>query len=393
MRNLKQNQTKPFGGINIVFSGDMRQLEPVGENKKPVYEQECPIFKNSINCFIELKGLHRFKQDLEWGKLLYRFRNGEVTEEDIDTINNQVVDINTNLPSNIKYATYYNRDRDAINTALFETRCIEQRKKINNTSFNDTLMIFSDNIKIRDGSKKYVPFNNKTKFWTSCSENDIKLSRGKGRLDPVLKIYIGCRVMLTINIDVKNGQANGTQAFIDHVKLKENVTLTKTYIGNNLYIPSVSSLHIDYITLIHENKKVQPNKFNIYPKEHSFECKLLLPPDMQQTGKDTELFHMKATQFQIIINNATTGHKLQGSGVENLFVHNWYYVTNWVYVILSRVKTKSGLFLRKKLDEDLSKYLVPKNLTRMLAKLRHKTPIFPTEEEDDDLFDLFGLDC
>ena len=155
----------------------------------------------------------------------------------------------------------------------------------------------------------------------------------------------------------------------------------------------IQKLHLIYITLIHENKKVQPNKFNIYPKEHSFECKLLLPPDMQQTGKDTELFHMKATQFQIIINNATTGHKLQGSGVENLFVHNWYYVTNWVYVILSRVKTKSGLFLRKKLDEDLSKYLVPKNLTRMLAKLRHKTPIFRTEEEDDDLFDLFGLDC
>ena len=62
--------------------------------------------------------------------------------------------------------------------------------------------------------------------------------------------------MLTTNIDVKNGQANGTQAFIDHVKLKENATLTKTNIGNNLYIPSISSLHIDYITLIHENKKV-----------------------------------------------------------------------------------------------------------------------------------------
>ena len=50
---------------------------------------------------------------------------------------------------------------------------------LNNTSFSDTLMIFSDNIKIRDGSKKYVPFNNNAKFWTTCSENDIKLSRGK----------------------------------------------------------------------------------------------------------------------------------------------------------------------------------------------------------------------
>ena len=41
----------------------------------------------------------------------------------------------------------------------------------------------------------------------------------KERLDPVLNIYIVCRVMLTTNIDVKNGQANGTQAFIESVQL------------------------------------------------------------------------------------------------------------------------------------------------------------------------------
>ena len=40
-------------------------------------------------------------------------------------------------------------------------------------------------------------------------------------------------------------------------------------------------------------------------------------------------------------------HKLQGSGVNNLFVHNWSYVTNWVYIMLSRVKTQAGLFSRK----------------------------------------------
>ena len=97
---------------------------------------------------------------------------------------------------------------------------------------------------------------------------------------------------------------------------------------------------------------------------------MLLPPDMQQTGKDTELFYMKATQFQIIVNNATIGHKLQESRVQNLFVHSWYYVTNWVYVILSRVKTKSDLFLRKKLCNDLSKYSVPKKLTSLILKLR-----------------------
>ena len=72
-------------------------------------------------------------------------------------------------------------------------------------------------------------------------------------------------------------------------------------------------------------------------------------------------------------------HKLQGSGVQSLFVHSWYYVTNWVYVILSRVQTKSGLFIRKQLSNDLSKYSTPKKLTNMILKLRKKTPFFGTK--------------
>ena len=53
---------------------------------------------------------------------------------------------------------------------------------------------------------------------------------------------------------------------------------------------------------------------------------------------------MKATQLPIIVNNATTGHKLQGSGVDTLFVHNWSYVTNCLTLF------SHGL----KLDQDFS---------------------------------------
>jgi len=56
-------------------------------------------------------------------------------------------------------------------------------------------------------------------------------------------------------------------------------------------------------------------------------------------------------------------------------------------------QNKIGSVSKKKLDKDLSKYLVPKNLTKMLSKLRDKTPLFRTEEEDDDLFNLFALEC
>ena len=79
-----------------------------------------------MNCYIELHGMHRFQNDREWGMLLLHFRNGEVMLHDIELINEHVVVRNstmgngTKLPDDIKYATYFNHDRDAINAALFE---------------------------------------------------------------------------------------------------------------------------------------------------------------------------------------------------------------------------------------------------------------------------------
>jgi hypothetical protein len=56
-------------------------------------------------------------------------------------------------------------------------------------------------------------------------------------------------------------------------------------------------------------------------------------------------------QLPIIVNVATTGHKLQGTGVDKLFVHAWHYKQNWPYVIMSRVKTLDGLYLRMPLKK------------------------------------------
>ena len=51
-----------------------------------------------------------------------RMQNGELTKENVEFINTKVVTGNKSiyLPKDIRYATYFNRDRDATNTALFE---------------------------------------------------------------------------------------------------------------------------------------------------------------------------------------------------------------------------------------------------------------------------------
>lgn len=90
---------------------------------------------------------------------------------------------------------------------------------------------------------------------------------------------------------------------------------------------------------------------------------------------------MKATQLPVIVNNATTGHKLQGSSVDMLFIHNWSYVMNWVYVMLSRVRTLDGLYARKQLSNNLKNYDVPDKLKRMIKQFQTRQAATTLTEE------------
>jgi hypothetical protein len=323
--------------------------------------------------------MHRFKNDPEWGALLLRFRDGKMTDDDIRLINERVVAPNTQLPEDIKYATYYNRDRDSINTALFEERCKHLFQTTGHVA--DSLLVFSDNITVENGSGVFVPLQNQTSFWTNCGEDDIKLPRGSGRMDPLLKLYRGCRLMLPSNSNVKEGQANGTQVTVEKVVLKAGEQPKEILLDGTIPIASVSASQISYIVLLHSNTRIVPPTFSLRPKQHTFKANILKPQSLQVRGKERELIRMKATQLPVIVNNATTGHKLQGSGVDTLFVHNWSYVTNWVYVMLSRVKTRDGLFCRKPLSTDVNKYKVAPALLTM----QRAAPTYCSPEEYNDL--------
>ena len=369
---LKQ-QRLIYGGLNIVFSGDFQQLEPVAQGIKPIYEENCPEFRDCINSFIELNGMHRFRDDMDWGNLLLRFREGEATKEDIKAINERVVEESDVLPDNLRYATYFNRDRDAINAALFEKHCKQVHQQTGTTA--DSIMIFCDDIKVRTGSKAYVPFRNPKMLWQHCGEDDVKPPRSTGRMDPVLKLYKGCPVMLPKNTNVQQGQANGTQATVQKVVLKSGVVPRVVQLNNGVPVHAVKASEVAHVELKHCNDCISPSTFSVEPQKYSFDAHILKPRALQEKGKEREYIAMKANQVPLLVNNATTGHKLQGSGVDMLFVHNWSYTKNWVYVMLSHVKTKTGLFCRRKLSTDLKNYAVPPALQQMLDGIRSQAEV------------------
>jgi hypothetical protein len=79
-------------------------------------------------------------------------------------------------------------------------------------------------------------------------------------------------------------------------------------------------------------------------------------------GKQTTI-GANITQFGVNSNIATTGHKLQGMSKDNIVITSWNYTfKNWVYLVLSRVRTFSGLFLLEKLKKDKDYSVDPKLL-------------------------------
>jgi len=98
---LRLNRGKmkmPFGGVQMVFFGDLFQLSPVVENEaKELLEERysspyffsAKVFNDCNIRSIELSTIYRQKDSL-FMELLNRVRNKEYTKEDLDTLNKRV---------------------------------------------------------------------------------------------------------------------------------------------------------------------------------------------------------------------------------------------------------------------------------------------------------------
>ncbi len=103
-RQLPQigNRTKLFGGFSIIFAGDFHQLEPICSKESELFfsSKSTQQWDQHINAIIILDNKHCFKEDPEYGKMLKRMWEGDLTLEDEQRINTRVIGINgLELPS------------------------------------------------------------------------------------------------------------------------------------------------------------------------------------------------------------------------------------------------------------------------------------------------------
>ena len=136
---------------------------------------------------------------------------------------------------------------------LFEKHC--NRLRCLNVSTRDTLIILANKLAAKTLHGNYESFHNQIIFWENCGEDDIKFPRERnGRMDPLLKLYKGCQLMLVFNNIVRHGEANGTTVTLISICLKPNIVPKQIIIGK-LPVKAFYASQVVSIVLKHNNPK------------------------------------------------------------------------------------------------------------------------------------------
>ena len=205
LRMARNMPDTPFGGIHVIFSGDLYQLPPPGGS---------PCFCSSLWCFFELcelQGNQRAAEDPEWAALLARVRIGAWTEEDIQTLKKLVVKRNGKQQPATEAVHLY-----ATRKAVAEDNQQYLDRHLTNTG-NQFYECPAVDICVKTGAPLPAEL-----AWAE-PENT-------GGLEALLRIAVGVRVMLRFNIDVRDKLVNGACGTVTHIEAEETGEVQKIWI-------------------------------------------------------------------------------------------------------------------------------------------------------------------
>jgi ATP-dependent DNA helicase PIF1 len=254
-RRTRHNPTKPFGGIQIVLSGDFYQLPPVGDRDDEDTSAFCfesdkwkEIFtKENV---VQLKTIFR-QTDTNYTKILNQIRVGKLYKSSYELVMKRV---GVKYPENgIKPTILLPRRRDVeqINTSELE--------KLTGEVFTYNLSIVNDVVPSKKKKKSGV------NGCGSGSDNDdikteIEISQLRASIiaDDKLVLKVGTQVMCIANIDVDGALpiVNGSQGVVVEMvngfpKVKFLNGLVKVFGYHSWTTENVEGISIKQIPLIH----------------------------------------------------------------------------------------------------------------------------------------------
>ena len=336
----------PFGGIQVIFSGDFYQLPPVGNPEDKETTQFCfesALWKRTFDEQIELTKIFRQK-DKAYIKILNQIRQGRLKRSTITMleqyVNREPEEGNLVVPTKL---LPLRRSVEAINRKFMNEIKSEEHVYDSNYVYD-----------IPETSEFYQAVSNKSSstntitdideleltlksFTTEQKKKELDMMSGNLNCKPNLTLKAGAQVMCIVNLDMESEQqiCNGSQG----------------------------------VVVYFENK---------YPvvRFHNGATRVMAP----HIWTSEKIPNIGIQQIPLILSWAVTIHKSQGMTLDmaEIDIGNGIFECGQSYVALSRVKNLDGLYLT---SFNPRKIRIKKKVAEFYKKLHEDET---SEHEDDD---------
>jgi len=291
-----RKSSKPFGGIQVIFSGDFYQLPPVGDKDEPDTTRFCfesPLWFETFTLenHVSLKTIFR-QNDPIYQRILNQIREGRIKRSS-----------NEKLLENVGKEV-------SQELAIEPTKLFPKRSQVD--------YINAEKMVNLSGKEYEYKIKYHADLEMTAKERSIRMQYSKEqihtelmylqsnlRCEEVVKLKVGAQVMCIVNIQLDNGDilCNGAQGKIVGISV-EGLPIVKYKNGYNMTM-----------------------SYHIWPSE-------LIPG-------------IGISQLPLILAWALTIHKAQGATMDlaEVDVGSGIFECGQTYVALSRVKSLEGLYL------------------------------------------------
>lgn len=341
----------PFGGLNVIFVGDMFQLPPITEDGDTLqylvneyggtYFFDSHVVRNNGLKFYELQHSQRQHDDPQWENLLDTFRK-RITRSEIfpilDTINERVCD---EIPNDVLTITTRNERVRSIS----EEKLANIPGELYSEGANVQMLERNPNNPNQDG--RYGEFIcTNPMVWDTATYYDYE---PESSFENVFSYKIGARVMFTVS-NRSYGYINGDYGtIVGRENTGRYIDVRKDGGGETVrvYRTSKSRYLMDYDPETHILRRRKPAV-------------------------------QKTKQFPLKLAYAITVHKVQGQSLpENVLIDpsEGFFAPGQLYVALSRLSRFDHLYLSQMLTADDA--IVDQRIIEFLDNQRLGIPLQP----------------